>query len=802
MMALPAAFPLAGIAFNFANDTVDVPNAHLLNAFFPMISTANAAAGTRDIPITVLQGLALSLSRRNPNNAGELDNISYGMHALDLPAIFQTLEAAVNIGFSPGLAVGNTPFQCGFAILRKAHAWAQANASSLRPLMAADFYALPALPAGAIPVQLRMSYALLVEPSNLLMRAAAEIVGLAGYVHTVASRTANSRFTHFFQLVVDQLGNPAVASQPNAVAHAILHSGMPVELLVYPEFLGERYPHTLLRLHYVAGSLAERRAGFSSYVGLLNMLYPSLSMFLLPSTGTDQMVDSYIHMARAIFPPNSIAPTDQSLFHLPTASSLSALLAEMPGIPAQANGMVPPANAAWRSHEAVTEWARRRSVAGVGGQGAVVADQINPDGPPRIVASRGIRQQMLQDLLPMPFFGPADAQIVRLQAAAPLNDFPLLKLAVDTRNVIFMQVAVGRLSGVADVAPSLRIVEGAAQAFPKFVDHYTVMDKAPLITAGTRQPHTLSYNQESFTRLFLGNNRDRFLKLDFLGVSNAIRCAREQTLTQALKGTELLFEEAENLLVLDYFSHYLEPFGFNVAGPGSWSEGIDRLAKFRANGLAMPGQSKVEHFRNCLTAYHVLLGELFDAVSHFAQSKEAPNVQFSLTRLVYESGSAFDDHIKYQNAATAQLNQFLLLNPAFQQVLGGSSSGGGTSRAVEDHDAEDGGRGSSSKLSKISARYHFTAAGDLYFGKGNKGPCYDANAVLKEIQKVVPNASRKSFCIINYLSTQFGTCQLAGHSAKCRQHIVSKAVRDLRPKFEFAPFRKDGKGKAAPLDAG
>ena len=212
---------------------------------------------------------------------------------------------------------------------------------------------------------------------------------------------------------------------------------------------------------------------------------------------------------------------------------------------------------------------------------------------------------MMQNLLPMPFFGPADAQIMMLHAAAPTNDFPLLKAAVDTRNVVFMQVAVGRLSGVADVAPSLRIIEGAAQAFPKFVDHYTVMDKAPLPTAGTRQPHTLSYNQESFTKLFMSNNRERFLKLDFLGVSNEIRCSREQTLKQTLKATDILFEEAENLHVLEYFTHYLEPYGFNSTGVGSWSEGIDRLAKFRANGLAMPGQSRVEYFRNC--QFHALM---------------------------------------------------------------------------------------------------------------------------------------------------------------------------------------------------
>ena len=117
------------------------------------------------------------------------------------------------------------------------------------------------------------------------------------------------------------------------------------------------------------------------------------------------------------------------------------------------------------------------------------------------------------------------------------------------------------------------------------------------------------------------------------------------------------------------------------------------------------------------------------------------------------------------------------------------------------HPPPGGGGGSPSKSSK-SSRYHFAGDGDLCFGKSNKGPCYDVKAIFEEVKKVVPNASRKSFCMINYLSTQPGTCQVAGHSVKCRQHIVPKAAKDLRPKFEFAPFRKDGKGKAAPLDAG
>ena len=210
----------------------------------------------------------------------------------------------------------------------------------------------------------------------------------------------------------------------------------------------------------------------------------------------------------------------------------------------------------------------------------------------------------------------------------------------------------------------------------------------------------------------------------------------------------------------------------------------------------MPGQSRVEHFRNCQEAFHVLLGELFDALSHFTQSKEAPNVQFSLSRLVYEAGSAFDEHVKYQNNATAQLNQLLLLNPAFQKVLGASSSGGAGTSAGTDATDSDGGGGSSASNGQGTSRYRFGPDGDLRFGKGNKGPCYDVKAIMAEIQKVVPSANRSTFCIIHYLSTQPGTCQVGGHSAKCRQHIIPKAAKDIRSKFESAPFRKDSKAKS------
>ena len=86
-MALPVAFPAVGLAYNHPNDTVDLPTAHPFNTIFSRMGTANAAAGTHDYPIMLLQGLAFALARCNPNNAGELDTMLYGVHAIDLPAM-------------------------------------------------------------------------------------------------------------------------------------------------------------------------------------------------------------------------------------------------------------------------------------------------------------------------------------------------------------------------------------------------------------------------------------------------------------------------------------------------------------------------------------------------------------------------------------------------------------------------------------------------------------------------------------------------------------------------------------------
>ena len=117
MLAAPVAFPAAGLAYDHANGTVNVPNAHAFNTTFAVIGTANAGAGTRDYWITIMQGLAFSLARRNPLHAGELDNMMYGVDAIDLPAVLATLENAINNGFALGGLAGTTPLQASTTLL-------------------------------------------------------------------------------------------------------------------------------------------------------------------------------------------------------------------------------------------------------------------------------------------------------------------------------------------------------------------------------------------------------------------------------------------------------------------------------------------------------------------------------------------------------------------------------------------------------------------------------------------------------------------------------------------------------------
>ena len=665
-------FPAAGLVINPAGDgSVDTPIGHPINTTaLSRMAFNNAAGGTMDFPLVTLTGLGFALSRRNPNVEGELDILHYGNEGLDLPAIFGAITVAFNAGFTVTTPAGN-PLYVGFEIIRKAMEWAQNHLNSLRPLMAADFYLLPAMPAGGNPPRFRVSYSLLVESSTCLMRAAVEVVCLGGFVHTVASRNAASRYALFYDLVIDQLSTPPIANQPAAFARVFTHSGLPPQLSVYPMALGERYSHCLLRFHYVGGTHAERRAAFMVYAPLMLQKLPVLRSFLEPSTGADMTADAYSLLVTRIHRSTG-PPPDQTVFLFQTAVDLSSLLSEMPEIPQRANAAVLVQDASERAQAAVTEWDRRRLVVSnsVGGGSVSLPGSMVTN----VAASRTGRQQLTSVLMPMPFFGPAEADLLRLAGAAPTNEFPCLKRGLQTKNVIFTQVAVGRLRGINDVSPGLAVLESCSGAFPKYVDHTTVMNKAPAANPGARPPHTMEYNQEEFTRVFMLNNREKFMALDFLSISNKIKSAREQILEQPTSDGSNLFASAEDVALLKYFAQYLDAFEFDVTGPGSWTEAMERLEMFRQNGLSMPGASLANHFGNVRKAFDILVGELFDGVAHFAQPREAPNVAQLLSRRVFELNGPFDQHLVFQNQGTSSLNQLLMLNPCFAKAMGGAGS--------------------------------------------------------------------------------------------------------------------------------
>ena len=229
---------------------------------------------------------------------------------------------------------------------RHAMNFARANPQRLHHLLAAHFYNMLALAAGvANAPRFKISFSLLVEPGTLLLKAATEIIGLSGAIHSVVSRANNGRFAIFFDTIVDYLATPPLATQPMAVANAILRSGLPPAFSVYPSTIGEVYSHLMLRLHYLSGTFAQRRAAFILYCPLLCQSSPVLGSFLLPASSDDQCVEAYVLMVTRIYV-SLQPPADSALFYIDTAATLQDQLMLLPEIPQRATAMVPVGDAA------------------------------------------------------------------------------------------------------------------------------------------------------------------------------------------------------------------------------------------------------------------------------------------------------------------------------------------------------------------------------------------------------------------------------------------------------------------------
>ena len=218
------------------------------------------------------------------------------------------------------------------------------------------------------------------------------------------------------------------------------------------------------------------------------------------------------------------------------------------------------------------------------------------------------------------------------------------------------------------------------------------------------------------------------------------------------------------------------------------------MEKFRQNGLSMPGQSLANHFRNCLKAYGLLLADLFDAIHHFAQSREAPDVGLALSSRVFEANGAFEQHLGFQNAATSSLNQLLMLNPAFAAVMEGSNSnkssklsgGGGNNLALRSKGKE---LKSGGKEPKGATKFQWMTGQILRFGKGTDGPQYDVKAIIKKLKETSPGFDSSNFCALQYLSNK-KLCTSKKHESG-KFHVFSPEVSKLRQSFESHPYRLD-----------
>ena len=149
------AFPAVGLAYDHINGVISIPLAHAFNTYFSAMGIPNAANGVRDYPIHLLQMLHFSLSRRNPNNIAELDNLFYGAMGIDELSIFQSIQVAVTAGFTHGVVATGNHVLDGYQIVRAAQVWAQAHTSQLNPVLAAGFYNLPGMPGRALRLALR-----------------------------------------------------------------------------------------------------------------------------------------------------------------------------------------------------------------------------------------------------------------------------------------------------------------------------------------------------------------------------------------------------------------------------------------------------------------------------------------------------------------------------------------------------------------------------------------------------------------------------------------------------------------------
>ena len=547
----------ANALYDWGNGIVQVPLADAFNLHFATMGSINGL--NYEYAIASLQALGWALLKLDLAMPDQLENSYYGMDGITCLEIFQAISQSHNAGFRHTVVLGGgTRLAACHNIIRQAFDWALSNVGALRIIRPGGLYQLPALQGGGNPPYVRIAYPFLADNNTGLLWGVAEIVALTGCIHDAASRGPQGRWAQAFSTIVDGLDTPPLQDQPVRVARSIVFSGVPCFLRAYPESVAQRYATLQQRLYYVGGTLTQRREAFATALPLFLQRLNTLRSFLVPSMDVSQSVEAYRLMVTQIHA--SLQPPQESTwFTFEVADTLNTKLADYPQVILDAQAVAPPRDAAWRSQEAVTEHLRRETMVS---NAPTSMGQIPVGSTGAVAVSRALKQQLCVSLINMPFFGPAQADVVQLHANNPQNDLPIFQRVVITRNAFLFQVMIGKVRGVSDAAPLFGILEGLQPVFPRFVTYMVVMDKSPSLTAGARRPHTLSYDfPEIMLSAILSNERAKFVENDWLGLAAGIKSAREHLpIIQLARGSNI-FESAENLPLLRYLQHFLDVFG-------------------------------------------------------------------------------------------------------------------------------------------------------------------------------------------------------------------------------------------------
>ena len=779
MAAAGGPWPILGVTFDGDADNAQFPSTHPIALLMSFLGIT--AGPTFDMTASTLTRLAIALARANPNNASELDLIFHGRHQLVIQSILDLISDAV----AGGLVFVNPPvgniFEKSQIVIREAMKWAQQNHSNLRILLAADFAPLANLVYTS--QRFALAYSLLQVDGRFVP--VVEVFGLFGWIHSAASRGNNSQFEILFTCMGGLISPPLPANTlARGLANSLVNSGLPTDLMVYPESTAAQLPCIKLRLSYTSGSAGDRREGFQLVLPAIFRLTTNLGRFLNPHNAIADAVSSYLHLVSNIHLPGQ-APAATAHFHLLTVLQLDTLLGNLSHIPAQAALLVPPGDCVYMATAAVNEYLRMNTAINQSASGGSSADPTNQNAQP-VQASKAYKNRVVANLKTAPWFPTCEANIIALQAANPTNHFPIIHRALQTRNVVLSQLSIGKLKGVSELSPMLGIIEGVQASFSRYVTYTICMDKIGPST-GTRQSHTLAYDfRDTWLTTLLSCGRDKFKTFPWLTVCCGIKKMRDQLTECKVTFSSSMFEASDTFAVLKELQHLLDVWHFDTMGPGSWTEAVSRLESFKLTGMGLAGEGLQNHLINVDKAFSALIDDLFDAFSHFTTNSELMQVQTLRSGRVYEVGGSYDQYLNFLSAHTANLNTLLALNPAFAYVMGGKPT-------QEPNGKQKGGQGPAKvgkgQGSKSSGKVKFDK-GLIVFGKGDKTPSYSVKECMGVIKEIEPSLNRGNFCLSFYLS-KYGHCTEGKHFKNCPQHKFPSTLKAIRAKLEKPPYRVD-----------